>query len=172
MIRWSVLGGLLILFAGVGALAAWGIPELLNNDESNSVSREFCDSVSAWHGPQVAFSRRVNAPGAQRGGGLDETFDVFYKAAEISLPHAQSDREDELRALLREVVRIEETWLSELSTANAIDEVEPPVSEEVVRQYFAVRDKAEAERIALNDLLREANALLPECGLDPLPIYG
>lgn len=160
-----------VAFAALGAGVAAGVMawEPWDGDgDDDRVSSSFCSGAEAWNAGQEPFLIRVDEP-RSRESGLNETYDVFYEAAAVVLPVARSGAEESIRAILRDSVRVEETWLSELSTFN---DITSPGSSVSVGERVESHRKGEEQRIALNDLLREANSQLGEaCGLPPLPIY-
>jgi hypothetical protein len=118
----------------------------------------------------MPFLNRVNEAGSRDDKGLPETERMYFSSARLALPEAKSSRERELRDLLRQTVRVEEEWLTELRLLNAV--TSPSAGTSVAQRLQAVREQ-EAKRLELNDLLREANALLQQvCGLPPLPLYS
>ena len=168
-IRISLTVTLALVFAAIGAGTAVGVMlwEPWNGDDDR-VSSSFCGGAEAWNSGQEPFLKRVDAPGG-RGSSLETTYDAFNEAALVALPVARTEAEESIRAILRDVVRVEEGWLSELAT---LDGITSPGSSASTGERIESHRKGEEQRIALNELLRDANSQLGEaCGLPPLPIY-
>ena len=168
-IRISLTVVLALVFAAIGAGTAVGVMlwEPWNGDDDR-VSSSFCGGAEAWNSGQELFLTRVDAPEG-RGLLLNRTYDAFNEAALVALPVARTEAEESIRAILRDVVRVEEEWLSELATLKVIT---LPGSRVSADAQIESHRKGEEQRIALNDLLRDANSQLGEaCGLPPLPIY-
>lgn len=171
MKTWIIPTITLLVIGAAGFGAGWAVNEWQDGDGgTDSVSAAFCQGAADWQSGQKPFQLRVDERGSRDGDGLEETFDVFYEAAKVILPAARSETEQDIHSVLRQTVRAEEEWLSELHTLNVV------VLEGTHATPLEVIDshrKAEAKRLESNDLLREANALLEDtCGLPPLPIYG
>jgi hypothetical protein len=154
------------LGAGLAILSLW----LAGAAWPDGATTAFCKALEPWHAAQTSFVERGNSPGSRDKEGLGETLRVYYESARLPLPEAHSEREKALREVLRSTVRVEEEWLTELNILNAVTSSTAGTS--VSQRLEAVRIQ-EAKRLELNDLLREANALLGQvCGLPPLPIYS
>ena len=161
-----VLSGLFLVVGASGAtvLGLW----LSGAVWPGSPDKGFCDSLTAWHQSQDLFLRRANQPESRTGVRLDETQRVFYVSAQIALPQGDSQRQLQARDTLRQLVKVEEEWLSELSVMDATGQSHLPAA-----QALELVHKEEAKRMELNDLLREASANLQQlCGFPPLPLYG
>jgi hypothetical protein len=154
----GVSGATVLVLWLVGA--AWG----------GSSSRGFCDSLEAWHQAQASFMARTNVPGSRVDSGLQETEQLFEAMAEIPLPEAHSQDQLQARDTLRQLVKAEEEWLSEVSLVNGITKTGSSASS--AQRIEALRGE-EAKRIEENDLGREASAALQQiCGFSPLPLYS
>lgn len=154
------------LGAGLAILSLW----LAGAAWPDGGTTDFCKALEPWHAAQTSFLERGNSPGSRDEQGLDETYSVYEESARLPLPEAHSEREKALREVLRSTVRVEEEWLTELNILNAVTSSTAGTSASERLEAFRSQ---EAERLELNDLLREANALLGQvCGLPPLPIYS
>jgi len=162
-----VLSGLFLVVGASGAtvLGLW----LSGAVWSGSPDKGFCDSLTAWHQSQDSFLRRANQPESRTGVRLDETQRVFYVSAQIALPQGDSQRQSQARDTLRELVKAEEEWLSELAVMDKAGSGRG-MTEQV---WLELTQREEAKRMELNDLLREASADLQQlCGFPPLPLYS
>ena len=164
----SVAVMLLTSGAGLAVLALWLGGAAWS--DGNGATSGFCSALRDWHAAQVVFLNRVNEPGSRDEEGIDETQHIYFQSGRLALPEAKSSQQEELRNVLRQTIRVEEEWLTELTILNAV--TSPSVRTSVSERVEAMR-KQEAKRLELNDLLREANALLQQvCDLPPLPIYS
>jgi len=166
-----VLGGMCLIAgaSGATALGLW----LSGAAWSGSPDKGFCDSLTEWHQAQDSFLRRTNQSGSRTGEGLSETQRAFYVSARMPLPEGRSDEQSQTRDALRQLVRVEEEWLTEL---RVLDTINPPSGQRPSltsnERLEAIRTE-EAKRMDLNDLLREASADLQHlCGFAPLPLYS
>ncbi|MEX1255042.1 MAG: hypothetical protein WEE64_11955 [Dehalococcoidia bacterium] len=160
-------GALLLAGAGFAIFILWISGALWAGSEE--VRQSLCDDLGDWHATQSAFLKRVNEPRSLEEPRLQTTQDLFVDSARLALPPADGEQEEELRANLREAVRLEEQWLSELSLYEGLTSTGSSASSE---QRVASYRRAEELRVSLNDALREANAQLEgSCGLAPLPLY-
>ncbi len=133
-------------------------------------SGAFCNGLVEWHDTQAAFLKRTDESGSRNSTGLTKTSGLFGDSARLALPESHSADEEETRAVLRDLVRIEEQWLSEIWLYAALNKASSPASaEERISSYR----RGEDLRISMNDSLREASARLEhDCGFTSLPIYG
>ena len=168
MRAWIIPAIALLVAGGVGFGAGWAVNEWGDDDTESGVSQTFCVDVADWHAAQEAFLER--AARETSSGSLG----VFVDAAAVLLPAASSSTEEDVRATLRDVVRTEEEWLSELFIVDSSFEASEKTSDVAFATlavvYYDSLEKAEAKRLLLNDLLRQANVALHDaCGLAPLP---
>ena len=167
MRSWLIPTIALLVIGGVGFAAGWAVNEWGDDDTESGVSQTFCVGVADWHAAQEPFLERA-------GRGPYGSQDVFIDAAAALLPAASSRAEEDVRATLSDVVRTEEEWLSELfivdDSFKSAEMTSDVAFATLAVVYYDSLEKAEAKRLLLNDLLRQANVLLNDaCGLEPLP---
>ena len=163
MVVRALLAVALVLLAGsgiAGGLLLWAPWDKEPDD--------FCQQAAVWHAAQDPFQRQTNKIGGLEGDGLSVANAMFEDSADVVLPTAQSQHQQDIRGVMRDTVRAEEELLSEASILNSLREADYDGD-----QIIAAYRRAEEKRLELNDLLREVNAMLgAECGLPPLPIYS
>jgi hypothetical protein len=117
--------------------------------------------------------RRTNEAGSRDRSGLPESTRLFIDMAKLPLPLSEDKLRFDLRITLRELMKMEEAWLSELALANILSDSIPEAGNPALVQPIVEAIQAhEKSRIALNDYAREANAYFPSvCNLEPLPVY-
>ncbi len=164
--------GLLAAGFGIG----YAVFELGDGDDgANTFPRAYCRDAADWHAAQILFLARVAEPESREGDGLLETSQLFRDATEDVVPVERLESDEDIRialsravVVLRRTLRVEEEWLFELGILDilASQEAENPTT----LQIDAVR-RVGAKRLELNELLREASALLRDgCGLEPLNV--
>lgn len=152
--------------AGVAAAIALALVLWHPWVSANSV----CDGLKEWRSAQSDFLIQTNKPDSRRGDGFATSNRVFERAATIILPEASSGDGKALRDLARNLVRVEEEWISELGV---LDSYLSNASTGTSSQRTDAYQREETTRIDMNDQLRELNSkLVNQCGADPLPLYS
>lgn len=161
----------MILGGGIGVgLFVWD-PWDLDEDKGSAgaVSDIFCQDIADWHEAEEAFLSRALQAEYREGARYADTYSLYMSAADVELPGATSQEEQDIIGVMKSTLQGERRWLDALRFRNIV--TASTVDTSAVDRDEAI-GKLEAAEFELTVQLREVNDFLQNgCGLMPLPVY-